>query len=223
MRSLLQTLILFSFFFTGCATVIMPTIQTPCPTDKDNNFITSAIALTFQNYNIPIEVISPEIGMVSTGLFTTSTKVEEAVNVLFIGLTYKKAMKITVIIDKTQNLIIMKPSKQQLQGFYGWQMINLEDKDRAFLTKLSQDMAQKMNIPITDIKWIEPVPAKPVIEESAKKEDLKSMTGDEIVYKNPFENIYHRENCPNRKSNATSMSKKSAQKKGLKPCNSCNP
>ena len=209
--------------FTGCASVMMPTIQTPCPPDKDNNFITSAIVLTLQKHNIPINVVSPEIGMVSTELFATSSKLEEAVNVLLIGLTYKKAMKITVMIDKSQNLIIMKPSKQQWQGFYGWQMIELDDIDRAFLSNLSQEMAIKMSIPIETIKWIEPIPIEPKPEPQNTSENTEKLPDSSVVYKNPGEHTYHRENCPKRKSNATSMKKASAEKRGLKPCDSCNP
>lgn len=218
MRYILIFLLLSIFLISGCATVIMPTIETPCPPDKDNNFIVSAIVLTLQDHNIPINVVSPEIGMVSTGLFATSSKLEEAVNVLLIGLTYKKAMKLTIMIDKSKNLIIMKPLKQQLQGFYGWQMINLDENDRAFLSKLSQEMASKMSIPVEGIKWIEPIPEKPIVENIIKKDDIKKITDDDIVYKNITGNRYHKKGCMYLRKDAISITLKEAKKEGLVPC-----
>jgi len=209
---------------TGCSQVIMPTIQTPCPPDKDNNFITAAMVLALQDYNISAEVVSPEIGMVTTNLFTVSSGLEETVNVLLTGYTYKEAMKITIIIDKSKNLIVMKPLKQQLTGIFGWQLVKLDQRDRVLLTKLSQNMAIRMNIPILYINWIEPIPEKSTVEDSAKKEDIKKVTDDDvIVYKNAFDTKYHKANCRYRRKNATSMSKSEAKKQGLTPCSKCNP
>jgi len=59
--------------------------------------------------------------------------------------------------------------------------------------------------------------------EYTPKNNTEALSSDAIVYKNPGEHTYHRENCPKRKSNATSMKKASAEKRGLKPCDSCNP
>lgn len=139
-----------SLILSGCAaSITMPTLKVPYSEGINVSDITASAVIAFQDKGFAIQTVNDNIGLVTTEWKDITSKGEittEAVFGILDVLTgdtsnpytaNQKRFKLTLIVDKSNNIIRIKPIKQYTKNS---RLSPLEDNDKLMLNEITQSI-----------------------------------------------------------------------------------
>ena len=138
-----------SLTLSGCASITMPTLKVPYSEGINVSDITASAVIAFQDKGFAIQTVNDNIGLVTTEWKDITSGGEIAAEAVFGILNTlagdtsnsytadEKRLKLTLIVDKSNNIIRIKPIKQYTENS---RLSPLQDSDKLMLNEITQSI-----------------------------------------------------------------------------------